>query len=742
MNMRQSLQRMFAALLSASLLAGMCITASAFTYPNTYWPLHDAWSQAVADENVDQVLSLAQQTYDLLISYGLSEDVCYNLEPKCAKASWCAEIKGDLEGAILWLQRERTLADWLDQNVKSYSDTLLSIDARLEYLNAAISPAIYALTESGGTSYAGAPVSGTWYGSPADGSQTGESAVLMYVTFQDGYSMEHWIDYYKSSSAKFNQAASGGGVIELAWNFSPESTAGVEKVLSSSADSYIADSVKAMGALNATVLLRVGAEMNNWPDCDPAKYIQAFQKIAAEASRYSNIQMVFSPDNISNRTVTFQDFYPGDQYVDWIGVSTYHNTVYTGKAPAYTFSASGYGDDAYYGQGLYDSDPLVILAPLARFAQAHGKPMMISECGFGYRNNSTGADQTSFAVDQLTKFYSYVNMIYPQVKAVFYFDYSLSGGTYSYALSGNSAVSSAYRSAIANNGAYLAQGETGSKNWQSLAQVKEVQDSTLKLAVYASFPGSASTTVKYYVDGTQTASSSQAPYYYELNVSALAPGKHTIKATASSGQFSQTTASYEITVAGRAAAEQPKEEGLSTASDWALPLLQDAQEKQLITQRTGSGFQNQITRLQFAELAVNLIEQTVGKEIPLSNTAFTDTNDGVVLKAVEAGITAGKGEGRFAPNDPITRQEICVMLNKVIQYVDAARGSTTLTNASTEMDAKFTDTDSIASWARSSMAQLTNNGLMSGKDGGRVAPLDNTKVEEAIVLIRALYNSF
>lgn len=740
--MKRSLRRMFAALLSAAMLAGMCITASAFTYPSAYWPLHSAWDEAVASESVDQVISVAQQTYDLLMPYGLGENVCYNLEPKCAQAAWCSEIKGDLQGAITWLQRQRTFAEWLDKNIRDYNDTLLNIDARLEYLNAAVSPAIYALTENGGTSYAGAPASGTWYGSNAGGSQSGESAVLMYVIFQDGYSMDHWVNYYQQTSDKFNQASTQGGVIEVAWNYTPESTAGVEKVLASSADGYIAESVKTLGALNATVLLRVGAEMNNWSDCDPDKYIQAFRKIAAEASRYNNIQMVFSPDNISNRNVTFQDFYPGDQYVDWIGVSTYHGTNYAGEAASYSFGASGYGNDAYYGRGLYDSDPLVILAPLARFAQAHGKPMMISECGFAYLNRSTGAEQTSFAVDQLTKFYSYVNMIYPQVKAVFYFDNTLSSEIYSYALSGNAAVAAAYRSAIANNGAYLAQGETEGKNWQSLSQVKEIQGGTLKLATYASFPGSAATTVKYYVDGNQAASSSQAPYYYELNVSALAAGKHTVKATASSGQFSQTTASYEITVTGSAPAEEPKEEGISTASAWAQPLLQDAQEKQLITERTSSGFQNQVTRLQFAELAVNLIEQVTGREVTPSTESFTDTNDAVVLKAVAAGITAGKGDGRFAPNDSITRQEICVMLNQVIRYVDEALGTNTLTNDDTSVDANFTDAGSIASWALPSVARLTNNGLMSGKDGGRVAPLDNTKVEEAIVLIRALYDNF
>ena len=49
--------------------------------------------------------------------------------------------------------------------------------------------------------------------------------------------------------------------------------------------------------------------------------------------------------------------------------------------------------------------------------------------------------------------------------------------------------------------------------------------------------------------------------------------------------------------------------------------------------------------------------------------------------------------------------------------------------------------DQIADWAKPAVAKLTNNGLMSGKGDG-VAPVANTTVEEAIILIRALYDKF
>ena len=82
------------------------------------------------------------------------------------------------------------------------------------------------------------------------------------------------------------------------------------------------------------------------------------------------------------------------------------------------------------------------------------------------------------------------------------------------------------------------------------------------------------------------------------------------------------------------------------------------------------------------------------------------------------------------------------MLSKVIEYVDAANSTATLANTSTELDgAKFNDTAEVASWAKPAVALLTNNGLMSGSNGG-IAPKSNTTVEQAIILVLAHFNKF
>lgn len=719
--MRKTLRRTLAALLSAALLSGMCLTASAFTYPSAYWKLHSAWDEAVNSKNVEQTLSVAQQTYDLLTKEAICADICYNLEPKCSKASLCAEMKGDIDGAITWLKRQRTFAQWLHENEHSYIDILLNIDARMEYLEAAASPAIYSRTASG---------QGTLYGTPAAGTMTGESAVLTYITFQDGYSVEYWLDYNMKASDKLRQAIEGGGTIELAWNFSPESTAGVEKVLSSSADSYIAEGVKTMGGLGCTVLLRIGAEMNNWSDCDSAKYIQAFQKIAREAKRYPNIKTVFSPDNISNRNVTFADFYPGDSYVDWIGVSTYHNSNFrsqNGGTGSYSYDMANF-NDAYYGTGIYDSDPLVILRPLVRFAKEHNKPMMISECGFSYRNSANG-DQSAFAQDQLNKFYSYVNMIYPQVKAVFYFDNDLAGLENAYHFAGNSTLASTYRSVISKNGAYLAAGQTSADGWQELSQLDRTVNGKLQLATYASFPGSASTTVKYYVDGKLASTSSTAPFYFELDTTTLGGGRHTVHAVATSGQFSRTTVTYNITAP---AAPAITTNGGAEVSSWAKDLVNQAEANRLVPETLeGTNLTGNINRAGFASVAVRLYEAMSGETAQMGDNPFSDTVNPDVLKAYHLGIVSGMTPTTFQPGALVTREQASLMLSKVYANlggeIPQADGTA------------FADNSSISDWAMDAVAFMSSKGIVNGVGDNKFSPKGNATCEQALIISLAMF---
>ena len=579
--MNKLVRRLLSCALAGAMTAGMCLTASAaygdFKYPNSYWPIQTEYVDALNAKDLDGIINAAQKTYDALNPLGLGQDVCENLATKSEKASWACEIKGDISGAITWAERQRTYAKWLNEcglvnsagNHYNFNSTLLAIETRLNYLRAAQTVTVYAQTDNGVSPYSVGPRTGTWYGTPVNGSRSDTNATMLYVTFNDIYSVEYWVNYCRSNpetSENFRKATNGG-VIELAWNFDPESTAGSRAVLSS--DSYIAENLKTMGSLNATILLRVGAEMNNWADSDPEVFKQAFRKIATAARAYPNIQLVFSPSEISNLNVTIADYYPGDEYVDWVGMSTYHTGQFISYdkskgVAVYSLDYDKYYNDSYYSVGIYDHDPITAIKPVVDLAKAHNKPVMISECGFPYQLN-TGEDLTANATSHLNWFYSYLNMVYPEVKAVFYFDVSGGNGTYRYGFDGSPALSSTYEKAIRENGAYLDDVNGAATGWTTLDKAALNGLDTVRLAAFASFPGQHSTTVKYFLDGKEVYSSTQAPFYYDLNLGSLSGGSHTLKVEASGGQFKTSSQSYTINIPG----SQPSEPQTSSAQ--AMP---------------------------------------------------------------------------------------------------------------------------------------------------------------------------
>ena len=83
-----------------------------------------------------------------------------------------------------------------------------------------------------------------------------------------------------------------------------------------------------------------------------------------------------------------------------------------------------------------------------------------------------------------------------------------------------------------------------------------------------------------------------------------------------------------------------------------------------------------------------------------------------VGKAAEKGIVQGVGGGKFNPAGTITRQEAAVMLSRAAVLCGLDTGMTE-EEVSAAL-AQFGDGDSVASWARSSLAWCADNGLTQG----------------------------
>lgn len=98
------------------------------------------------------------------------------------------------------------------------------------------------------------------------------------------------------------------------------------------------------------------------------------------------------------------------------------------------------------------------------------------------------------------------------------------------------------------------------------------------------------------------------------------------------------------------------------------------------------------------------------------------------------GVMTGYGEGRFAPNTPVTREQMALILYNYakLQGYD--------TDASSSLSS-FADGDSVSSWAQQAMSWAVAQGLFSGRDGNMLTPAGTaTRAEIAQIFMQFCKN--
>ena len=169
---------------------------------------------------------------------------------------------------------------------------------------------------------------------------------------------------------------------------------------------------------------------------------------------------------------------------------------------------------------------------------------------------------------------------------------------------------------------------------------------------------------------------------------------------------------------------------LATASSWAHDSINSAYVVGLIPQALQSHYTQATTRAEFATLAVALYETATGREIT-ERTQFNDTTDVNVQKMAGLGVVMGVGDGNFAPDRTITRQETAVLLARLAYVI----GQPLPASAPT-----FADNASIASWAVDGVGQMQAAGIMSGVGDNIFDPNGTYTREQSIVTMLRLFD--
>ncbi|MBQ4137893.1 MAG: S-layer homology domain-containing protein, partial [Clostridia bacterium] len=525
------------------------LSISAFAN-NAYWPAQAAYNQARAANDDAALVKAVDMIVDVYKNEN-SETAHNRMRTPLHEAALAYERMGMYKEAGKAYEMADASAKWLRDNtsdpaVKAANSEFMKLYKRsMPYFTT--EPEVYVASTQGAPFYGelNEPTGGTFSGMCDVYKEGMQSAMLLYA----GYNRESFssFEYYLPDTERTYY-------LEAAWNVVEENEAALDNISGGATDSYMIKELKYLQSYteahpNCKILLRFGAEVNCWSPLNACgsdenkikafadKYIKAFRHVADKARKYApDVALIYSPVDYGHWYTTPETFYPGDDYVDFVGMSTYYNLNAADE------NKVGSKSDIIWGRGLYQ-DPIIRVAEIMECASAHKKPVIISECGFSYAS-SDGVQTEAHARDKLVEFYTYINMVYPQVKIVNLFNNNFS--TNSYRIYANpihdkaDAVSAllreAYNSAVQANEA-MASTFTGS-TLQSYVKLNELnaQDNKLKLYTYVPYPNPNANDVTYTLNGKQIAWLNKKPYSTEIDVYSLNQGVNTLSVRISAGK--------------------------------------------------------------------------------------------------------------------------------------------------------------------------------------------------------------
>lgn len=214
-------------------------------------------------------------------------------------------------------------------------------------------------------------------------------------------------------------------------------------------------------------------------------------------------------------------------------------------------------------------------------------------------------------------------------------------------------------------------------------------------------------------------------YYFNMPASdvrvdvSFAPGS----GDPSTGGGSSSGSSWEAGCPSAAYVDMTPDAWYHTSVDFVL-------NRGIMTGTSGNTFEpnSNLTRA----MVCTILYAMEGKPRAIYADEFSDVHAGdwyfdPVMWCSANAIVAGMGDGTFAPNSNVTREQLATMLRSYASY----KGK----DVSAQGDLSgFVDSSSISSWARENIAWAVGAGIISGRDGGMLAPQGTATRAEAATM--------
>jgi hypothetical protein len=264
-------------------------------------------------------------------------------------------------------------------------------------------------------------------------------------------------------------------------------------------DYYLREFAQAAAEADCPIFLRFASEMNGaWTrySGDPLQYKIKWGIVKKAMARYApNVAMVWCVNSIPETTIARS--YPGDEFVDWVGVNCY---------------SVSYHDNNPARDSLWENP-----ADLVKFVYdgyARRKPIMICEYGVSQRGAADGRDRSQWAARKIAEMYSALPRLYPRIKMISIFNmnnlvYAQPGRQLNdYSITSDPGVRAAYAHAIDSPYFLSTLGETPALpltplNPGALIPAPLTSNGILRVSAWARCPYASEVAVRYALNGRE-----------------------------------------------------------------------------------------------------------------------------------------------------------------------------------------------------------------------------------------------
>lgn len=154
----------------------------------------------------------------------------------------------------------------------------------------------------------------------------------------------------------------------------------------------------------------------------------------------------------------------------------------------------------------------------------------------------------------------------------------------------------------------------------------------------------------------------------------------------------------------------PPGNALTDVSSWAEPDVMAASAAGLMPDTFAAlAAKSSVSRAEFCAVALNLYEAE--RETAVKRTTkvyFDDCDDPDVNTAYEMNLISGRGNGVFAPDESVSRQDLCVILDSVREKCEVDKPTATVSAFS------FPDGGEVRDYAVSATETMLSTGIIKG----------------------------